>query len=159
MLNIFNHHVQGSPKECFPGFENFLTAVAYHFWLNLPRAFSQPGKHSFGDPCTRTCSSLWLPRERQTKEIGEGGMLAKCFVKGGNMTQLLRSCPRWHCEWHNYSTFKCQTNMVTTKYYISFVKCIIRWKLIRNAIMSPRNMFCRCLKCEQNDSHILVARR
>ena len=25
----------------------FVTAVAYDFGLNLPRAFSQPGKHSF----------------------------------------------------------------------------------------------------------------
>ena len=30
---------------------NFVTAVAYHFCLNLPRTYSQPGKHSFGDPC------------------------------------------------------------------------------------------------------------
>ena len=27
-------------------------AVAHHFCLNLPRVFWQPGKHSFGDPCT-----------------------------------------------------------------------------------------------------------
>ena len=29
---------------------NFVIAVAHHC-LNLPRTFSQPGKHSFGDPC------------------------------------------------------------------------------------------------------------
>ena len=29
----------------------FVTAVAYHFFLNLPGAFSRPGKHSFGDLC------------------------------------------------------------------------------------------------------------
>ena len=58
-------HVQGSPKECFPGLVNFVTAVAYHFCLNLPRAFSQPGKHSFGDPCTMSNAHLGkkkLPR-------------------------------------------------------------------------------------------------
>ena len=44
--------MQGLPKECFPSFVNFVTAVAYHFCLTLPRAFSQPGKHSFGNPCT-----------------------------------------------------------------------------------------------------------
>ena len=44
--------LHGSPKESFPGLVNFVTAVAYHLCLNLPRAFSQPGKHSFGDPCT-----------------------------------------------------------------------------------------------------------
>ena len=52
-----DYSVQGSPKECFPGLVNFVTAVAYHFCLNLPRAFSQPGKHSFGDPCTYEADS------------------------------------------------------------------------------------------------------
>ena len=33
------------------GLMNFVPAEAYHFCLNLPIAFSQPGKHSFGDPC------------------------------------------------------------------------------------------------------------
>ena len=44
--------VEGSPKECFPCLVDFVSAVAYHFCLNLPRAFLQPGKHSFGDSCT-----------------------------------------------------------------------------------------------------------
>ena len=35
--------LQGSPKECFPGLVNFVTAVAYHFCLNLPENFLQPG--------------------------------------------------------------------------------------------------------------------
>ena len=43
--------LQGSPRECLPGLVNFVTAVAYHFYLNLPRKFSQPGKHFFGDSC------------------------------------------------------------------------------------------------------------
>ena len=54
-----DREVQGSPKECFPGLVNFVTAVAYHLCLNLPRAFSQPGKHSFGDPCTAVSSEAW----------------------------------------------------------------------------------------------------
>ena len=56
--------LQGSPKECFPGLVNFVTAVAYHFCLNLPRAFSQPGKHSFGDPCTKCLPNLGLNKPR-----------------------------------------------------------------------------------------------
>ena len=44
-------YIQGSPKECFPGLVNLVTAAAYHFCLNLPRAFSQLGKYSFEDPC------------------------------------------------------------------------------------------------------------
>ena len=35
--------IQGSPKECFPGLVNFVIAVAYHFFLALPAAFTQPG--------------------------------------------------------------------------------------------------------------------
>ena len=52
LISARHLYIQGSPKECFPGLVNFVTAVAYHFCLNLSRAFSQPGQHSFGDPCT-----------------------------------------------------------------------------------------------------------
>ena len=37
--------------ECLPHLLNFVTAVNYHFGLDLPETFSQPGKNSFGDPC------------------------------------------------------------------------------------------------------------
>ena len=60
LISARHLYTQGSPKECFPGLVNFVTAVAYHFCLNLPRAFSQPGKHSFGDPCTHF--SLVFPK-------------------------------------------------------------------------------------------------
>ena len=43
--------LQGSAKRLKPGLVKFVPAVAYHFCLNLPGAFSQPGKHSFGDTC------------------------------------------------------------------------------------------------------------
>ena len=35
-------HIQGSPKESFPGLENFVAAVAYNYCLNLSATFSQP---------------------------------------------------------------------------------------------------------------------
>ena len=44
--------LQGSAKERFQGLVNFVTAFAYHFCLNLPIASSQPGKHSYVDPCS-----------------------------------------------------------------------------------------------------------
>ena len=44
--------VQCPAKEWFPGCENFVLAVAYHFCLALPEKFSQPGDHSFAGPCT-----------------------------------------------------------------------------------------------------------
>ena len=43
--------VQGSANPRTPGLVNFVIAVAYHFCLNLPRAFSQPGGRGLADPC------------------------------------------------------------------------------------------------------------
>ena len=43
--------VQGPAKKRFPGCDNFVLAVAYHFFLALPDKFSQPGNHSFAGPC------------------------------------------------------------------------------------------------------------
>ena len=43
--------IQGPAKKQFPGCENFVLAVAYHFCLALPEKFSQPGNHSFAGPC------------------------------------------------------------------------------------------------------------
>ena len=40
---------------------NFATAVAYHFCLNLPAAFTKPGQSLLADPCTKQhsrCISL-----------------------------------------------------------------------------------------------------
>ena len=45
------HNIQGPAKKRFPGWENFVLAVAYHFCLALPEKFSQPGNHSFAGPC------------------------------------------------------------------------------------------------------------
>ena len=39
-------------KKQFPGCENFVLAVAFHFCLALFEKFSQPGNHSFAGPCT-----------------------------------------------------------------------------------------------------------
>ena len=35
-----------------PGFVNFVLALAYHFWLNFPAAFTQPGARLLVEPCT-----------------------------------------------------------------------------------------------------------
>ena len=47
-------YVQGSANPRTPGLVNFVYAVAYHFCLNLPRAFSQPGARGLADPCRLT---------------------------------------------------------------------------------------------------------
>ena len=43
-------NIQGPAKKQFPGCENFVLAVAYHFCLASPEKFSQPGNHSFAGP-------------------------------------------------------------------------------------------------------------
>ena len=44
--------LQGSAKRWSSGWVNFVAAVAYHFCLTLPEAFTQPGAHLFAGPCT-----------------------------------------------------------------------------------------------------------
>ena len=51
-LELNSTRLQGSTKRPFPGVVNFVPAVAYHFCLNLPAAFSQPGNSLILEPCT-----------------------------------------------------------------------------------------------------------
>ena len=41
--------IQGSAKLLFPGLENLVPAVAYHFSLNLPAAFLKPGNGNLAE--------------------------------------------------------------------------------------------------------------
>ena len=50
-LEIWCSGTLGMAKLPFPGLENFDTAVAYHFCLILPAAFSQPGNGNLAHPC------------------------------------------------------------------------------------------------------------
>ena len=44
-------HLQGISISPFPGLVNFVPAVSYPFYLNLPAAFSQPGNGLIEIPC------------------------------------------------------------------------------------------------------------
>ena len=44
--------LQRTSKRLRPGLVNFVTALAYHFCLNLSEAFTKPGRSLFADPCT-----------------------------------------------------------------------------------------------------------
>ena len=44
--------VQDSTNRRAPGLVNFVPALAYHFCLNLPAAFTQPGARLLVEPCT-----------------------------------------------------------------------------------------------------------
>ena len=56
--------LQGSAKRRFPGCENFVPALAYHFCLALPAEFSQPGKRLFAGPCS-------IPFDRTLRQTSE----------------------------------------------------------------------------------------
>ena len=43
--------LQGSAKRLKPGLVKFVPAVAYHFCLNLPGAFTKPGQSLLAEPC------------------------------------------------------------------------------------------------------------
>ena len=49
--------LQGSVERWAPGWVNFVPAVAYHFCLNLPTAFTQPEVRLLSEPCTASAAS------------------------------------------------------------------------------------------------------
>ena len=51
-LTSYPGEIQGTSRWPFPGLVNFVPAVAYHFCLNMPEAFSQPGNGLLEVPCT-----------------------------------------------------------------------------------------------------------
>ena len=68
--------------------------VAYHFDRNLLRAFSQPGKHSFGDPCMQ--SVVWKGR----RDIGKRA----CVHSASANTPLSSTPPSWHLKFSGKSS-------------------------------------------------------
>ena len=49
---IFVLDIQGSTNRRALGLVNFVPALAYHFCLNFPAAFTQPGARLLVEPCT-----------------------------------------------------------------------------------------------------------
>ena len=45
------YEIQGSDKRWSLGLVNLVTALAYHFCLTLPAAYTQPGVHLLAKPC------------------------------------------------------------------------------------------------------------
>ena len=54
-------YVQGSTNRRAPGLVNFVPALAHHFCLNLPAAFTQPGARLLVEPCSRVPDILNRP--------------------------------------------------------------------------------------------------
>ena len=50
--SFYTYIIQGSTKRRALGLVNFVPALAYHFCLNLPAAFTQPGARHLVEPCT-----------------------------------------------------------------------------------------------------------
>ena len=61
--------VQGSAKRRASGFVNFVPAVAYHSYLALPAAFTQPGAHLLAEPCTFFGCSHYKDRLKLVNQV------------------------------------------------------------------------------------------
>ena len=46
------YFIQGSTNRWALGLVNFVPALAYHFCLNMPAPFTQPGARLLVEPCT-----------------------------------------------------------------------------------------------------------
>ena len=57
---VLRANVQRSAKVGAPGLVNLIPALAYHFCLNLPAAFTQPGALTLVVPCIVTCGGAGL---------------------------------------------------------------------------------------------------
>ena len=52
LLVLYIQNVQGYTKRWSQGLVNFVSALAYHFYLALPAEFTQPGNHLLAELCT-----------------------------------------------------------------------------------------------------------
>ena len=56
LVQVLNHlrdrALQGSTNRRALGLVNFIPALAYHFCLNLPATFTQPGARLLVEPCS-----------------------------------------------------------------------------------------------------------
>ena len=52
LMSEVQYIAQSPAKRLRPGLVNFVPAVAYHLYLNLLPAFTQPGRSLLDDPCT-----------------------------------------------------------------------------------------------------------
>ena len=59
-MGQFEVAVKGRAKKWAPGLVNFVPALAYHFCLNLPAAFTKPGASTLADLCMFLAFALSL---------------------------------------------------------------------------------------------------
>ena len=90
-------------KKWPPGLVNFVPAVAYHFCLNLPEKFSQPGAHFLAQPCTSKGSCLhnvgdWGGAIENTAREVACILCHKIRCNSGNRWQLFYSRDVDKCE-------------------------------------------------------------
>ena len=83
---------------------NFVPAVAYHFCLALPAAFTQPGALLLAEPCRsidfRPSSARLMPSKQET--LGLKGQNQKTLLPQWNFTRLLRKSSDGEMEKGNW---------------------------------------------------------
>ena len=56
LRSAVEEYIQGSANRWTPGLVKYVAANAYHFYLNLPASFTQPGDHFLASPPTTSPS-------------------------------------------------------------------------------------------------------
>ena len=96
MLRLWDLLLEGSAERPFPGLANSVPAVAYHFCLNLPAAFSQPGNDLIVKPskahrdeenflCRLQDSSLAMGKFTQPRKCLFARLCGPLINEGHNM--------------------------------------------------------------------------
>ena len=65
------HQEQGLAKSRSQGLVNFVTALAYHIYLALPAAFTQPGDHLLPEHCSLNAQSIELKLSHPILELDD----------------------------------------------------------------------------------------
>ena len=87
-FDIVSDHIQGSAKRRAPGLVNVIPAVAYHFCLALPAAFTQPGDHLLVEPCSVRPLPVDKKLRRQQIDPTFQGLYLWQFLTGISSTWL-----------------------------------------------------------------------
>ena len=73
-MSLCSMYIQGSAKRWSPGLVNFVTAVAYHLYLALPAAFTQPGDHHLAESTFFVQNISRFPIHNLTGEKRDSGI-------------------------------------------------------------------------------------
>ena len=94
-MTCYRTTVQRSAKRGSSGLVNFIAAVAYHFCLALPTAFTQSGQSLLADPCMCACPYVGLTQVEAAERGRFSGWAAFPCPRHHQSALSARPCTRW----------------------------------------------------------------